>query len=52
MKDAPRSVCIYAGIPKREKSEVNRHLITVDVETSGQGNTKGNFEYSSITLRK
>ena len=38
-------------MPKRENS-VLKHLITVGADTSGQGKTNGNLEYSSIAFRK
>lgn len=40
MKDALRSEWTYAGIHTKEKSEV-RHMITMLVNTSGQGKTNG-----------
>ena len=51
MKEVPRSKWTKAGIRKME-NKVVRHLITVVVETSGQGNMNGNLEYSLITWRK
>ena len=48
---APRSECTKAGIPQIE-NKVVRHLITVCADTSAQGNTNGNREYSSTTWRK
>lgn len=51
MKDALRSEWTYAGIHKKEKSEV-RHMITMLVNTSGQGKTNGNLEYSSTWHHK
>ena len=51
MKDALRSEWTYAGIHTKEKSEV-RHMITMLVNTSGQGKTNGNLEYSSTWHHK
>ena len=50
-KVAPRSEWMNAGIPNRE-NRLLRHLMTVAVDISEQGNTKGNQEYSSAMFRK
>ena len=51
MKDVPRSECTYAGMRNKE-NRVVKHLITVEVVISEHGNTKGNLEYSSTTVKK
>ena len=49
MKEAPRSVCIYAGTPKIANREQRHCMIVVEV-ISGQGKAKGNREYSSTIV--
>jgi len=51
MEEAPLSEWMKAGIQQTVNSDVNA-LTTLSVDKSRHGNTNGNREYSSTTVRK